>query len=144
MNYLTSNVLRSSGRRSAKSRGACRFLPLCHRLTDRVMQSVQVLAKPVVSNGDKASMRRCSSTTCNPSFSSVHSIGFPASCTVLDWWLEPFQQQTYPWLYRMAVDILTAPGMNAEAERVFSRPRRTITFYREKLKAESVSKKECL
>lgn len=34
--------------------------------------------------------------------------------------------------------------MSAEAERVFSRARRTITFDREKLKAESVSQKECL
>lgn len=41
-------------------------------------------------------------------------------------------------------DILSAPAMSAEAERVFSRARRTATFGREKLKAESVSQKECL
>jgi hypothetical protein len=39
----------------------------------------------------------------------------------------------------VAIDILSAPAMSAEAERVFSRARRTITFDREKLKAESVS-----
>jgi hypothetical protein len=79
--------------------------------------------------------------------SPVDSIGFTASYTVLDWWLEPCQRRTYPRLYRMAVEILSAPAMSAEAERVFSRARRTITFDREKLKAgtrESVSQKECL
>jgi hypothetical protein len=76
--------------------------------------------------------------------SPVDSIGFTASYRVLDWWLEPCQRRNYPRLYRMAVDILSAPTMSAEAERVFSRARRTITFDREKLKAESVSQKECL
>lgn len=50
--------------------------------------------------------------------SPVDSIGFTASYTVLDWWLEPCQRRTYPRLYRMAVDILSAPAMSAEAERV--------------------------
>lgn len=76
--------------------------------------------------------------------SPVDSIGFTASYTVLGWWLEPCQRRTYPRLYRMAVDILSVPAMSAEAERVFSRARRTITLDREKLKAESVSQKECL
>ncbi|KAI6788289.1 hypothetical protein KC361_g9125 [Hortaea werneckii] len=76
--------------------------------------------------------------------SPVDSIGFTASYTVLDWWLEPCQQRTYPRLYHMAVDILSAPAMSAEAERVFSRARWTVTFDQEKLKAESVSHKECL
>jgi hypothetical protein len=76
--------------------------------------------------------------------SPVGSIGFTASYTVLDWWLEPCQRRTYPRLYRMAVEILSAPAMSAEVERVFSRARRTITFDQEKLKAESMSQKECL
>lgn len=76
--------------------------------------------------------------------SPVDSIGFTAIYTVSDWWLEPCQRRTYPWLYRVAVDILSASAMSAEAERVFSRARRTITFDREKLKAEKVSQKECL
>lgn len=76
--------------------------------------------------------------------SPVDNIKFTASYTVLDWWLEPSQQRTYPRLYHMAIDILSAPAMSAEAERVFSRARRTITFDREKLKGESVSQKECL
>lgn len=63
--------------------------------------------------------------------SPVHSIDFIASYTVLDWWREPFQQRMYPRLYRMAVDILSAPDMSAEAEREFSRARRTITFDRD-------------
>lgn len=76
--------------------------------------------------------------------SPVYNIGFTASYTVFDWWLKPCQRRTYLRLYRMTGDILSAPAMSAEAERVFSRARRTITFDREKLKAESVSHKECL
>lgn len=59
--------------------------------------------------------------------SPVDSIGFTASHAVLDWWLEPCQRRTYPRLYRMAVDILSTPAMSAEAGRVFSQARRTIT-----------------
>lgn len=76
--------------------------------------------------------------------SPVDSIGFTASYTVLDWWLEPCQQRTYPRLYHMAVDILSAPAMSAEAERVFSRARRTITFDREKLKSRVCHTKSVL
>lgn len=36
------------------------------------------------------------------------------------WWLEKTQQQLYPNLSRMALDILSIPAMSAEAERVFS------------------------
>jgi hypothetical protein len=44
----------------------------------------------------------------------------------------------------MAIDVSSAPAMSAEAERVSSRARRTITFDREKLQAESVPQKERL
>ncbi|KAJ0137814.1 inner membrane protease subunit 1, partial [Fusarium oxysporum f. sp. albedinis] len=38
-------------------------------------------------------------------------------CSPLSWWLREEQQQTYPRLSRMAVDILSIPAMSAEPER---------------------------
>ena len=56
--------------------------------------------------------------------SPADNIHFTDQYTVLHWWLESSQKRTYPRLYHMAVDILSAPAMSAEAERVFSRARR--------------------
>lgn len=70
--------------------------------------------------------------------SPIDSIAFTAGYTVPDWWLEPCQQRTYPRLYRMAVDILSAASMSTESERVFSRARPNVIFDRERLKTESV------
>lgn len=44
----------------------------------------------------------------------------------------------------MALDVLSAPAMSAEAERVFSRARRQISFDRECLKSDIIGQKECL
>jgi hAT family protein len=44
----------------------------------------------------------------------------------------------------MAIDILSIPAMSAEPERVFSGARRTISWDRAQLGAESVEKLECL
>lgn len=41
--------------------------------------------------------------------------------------LEETQQRTYSRLSKMAIDILSAQGMSAESERVFSLARRTIS-----------------
>ena len=46
--------------------------------------------------------------------------------SAIDWWLQDAQQSTYPQLSHMAIDILSAPLMSAESERVFSGTRRTI------------------
>ncbi|KAF4334808.1 ribonuclease H [Fusarium beomiforme] len=51
-------------------------------------------------------------------------------CSPLSWWLREEQQQTYPRLSRMAVDILSIQAMSAEPERVFSGARRTISWDR--------------
>jgi hypothetical protein len=43
------------------------------------------------------------------------------------WWLEPTQQRDYLRLAQMAIDVFSIPLMSAEAERVFSGARRTIS-----------------
>ena len=72
------------------------------------------------------------------------AIAFTDDYTVLDWWLEASQQRTYPRLSRMAIDILSAPAMSAEAERVFSRARRQKSYDKGGLKASTIAQKECL
>ncbi|KAJ6436173.1 DDE superfamily endonuclease, CENP-B-like protein [Purpureocillium lavendulum] len=52
------------------------------------------------------------------------------SSSALSWWLEPTQATSFPNLYRLAVNIFSIPAMSAEAERVFSGARRTITWDR--------------
>ena len=53
--------------------------------------------------------------------------------SALKWWLEQRQQHAYPDLSRLAIDIFSIPPMSAEAERVFSGARRTISWERAKL-----------
>ncbi len=67
------------------------------------------------------------------------SIHFTEDYTVLAWWLEPSQRRTYPRLYHIAIDILSAPAMSAQTERVFSRPRRQISFDRTTMTAEAIA-----
>ena len=64
--------------------------------------------------------------------------------SVLNWWLETAQQTTYPQLSRMAIDILSAPLMSAESERVFSAARRTIGWTRARLQTSLILQLECL
>jgi len=46
--------------------------------------------------------------------------GYCSAPDAISWWLEEAQQRTYPRLSKMAIDILSAQGMSAESERVFS------------------------
>jgi len=64
--------------------------------------------------------------------------------SALDWWLELSQQSAYPYLSRLALDIFSIPPMSAEAERVFSGARRTISWERVRLGASTVEMTECL
>lgn len=64
--------------------------------------------------------------------------------TALDWWLKDEQRARWPQLSYMAIDILSIPAMSAEAERVFSGARRTISWDRAKLNAETIEKIESL
>lgn len=65
-------------------------------------------------------------------------------CSPLDWWLREEQQQRYPRLSRMAVDILSVPAMSAEPERVFSGARRTISWDRCQLGSRTIERGECM
>lgn len=62
----------------------------------------------------------------------------------LAWWVEPTQQKDYPALQRMAIDILSIPAMSAEAERIFSGARRTISWTRARLSSKAIESSECL
>jgi hypothetical protein len=45
--------------------------------------------------------------------------------TVIEWWAQPTQRQTFPVLSQLAIDVLSAFAMSAESERTFSKARRT-------------------
>jgi hypothetical protein len=45
----------------------------------------------------------------------------------IQWWLKQTQQQIYPNLAQMAIDVLSINPMSAELERVFSGYRRTLS-----------------
>jgi hypothetical protein len=45
--------------------------------------------------------------------------------TVVEWWSQPTQRQTFPALLQLAVNVLSAFIMSAESERTFSKVRRT-------------------
>jgi hypothetical protein len=68
----------------------------------------------------------------------------PVEGSPLQWWLQPLQQRTYPQLAKMAIDVLSAPAMSAEDERVFSGARRTITWTRAKLEGPMIEQLECV
>jgi hypothetical protein len=65
-------------------------------------------------------------------------------CSPLAWWLREEQQQRYPRLSKMAIDILSIPAMSAEPERVFSGARRTIAWDRCQLGGRTVERGECM
>lgn len=60
------------------------------------------------------------------------------------WWLEATQQQAYPNLSKMALDLLSIPAMSAEVERLFSSCKITITDRRNRIGIKSVEAIECL
>jgi len=64
--------------------------------------------------------------------------------TALQWWLNPNRRADYPRLSQMAIDILSIPSMSAEAERVFSGARRTISWDRISLGSTNIERTECL
>lgn len=54
------------------------------------------------------------------------------------------QRMEYPRLHKMALDVLSIAPMSDKAERVFSGTRRTISFDRARLGAETIEMTECL
>jgi len=64
--------------------------------------------------------------------------------SALEWWCEDQQRQRWPGLSCMAIDILSIPAMSDEPERVFSGARRTISWDRAQMGAETIEMVECL
>lgn len=62
----------------------------------------------------------------------------------LAWWSREEQRTEYPRLHKMALDVLSIAPMSDKAERVFSSTRRTISFDRARLGAETIEMTECL
>jgi hypothetical protein len=74
----------------------------------------------------------------------IHAPPIETEGSALDWWLLSQQQHSFPQLSRLAIDVLSAPAMSAESERVFSGARRSIPWTRASLSARSIERLECL
>jgi hypothetical protein len=64
--------------------------------------------------------------------------------SALQWWRQDAQRKRWPRLSLMALDILSIPAMSAEPERVFSGGRRTVSWDRTQMTAETLEMVECL
>ncbi len=64
--------------------------------------------------------------------------------SALSWWLQSQQQNRWPKLSQLAINILSIPAMSAEPERVFSGARRTISWERMQLGETTIEILECL
>ena len=61
-----------------------------------------------------------------------------------DWWLQPTQQQLYPHLSKLALEILSIPTMSAELERLFSATKLILTDRRNRLSMKMIEALSCL
>jgi hypothetical protein len=68
----------------------------------------------------------------------------PGKKGALAWWCQDAQRQRWPRLSLMAIDILSIPPMSDEPERVFSGGRRTVSWDRAQMEAETIEIRECL
>ncbi|KAF7448758.1 Dimer-Tnp-hAT domain containing protein [Pyrenophora tritici-repentis] len=64
--------------------------------------------------------------------------------TVIKWWAQLTQRQTFPALSQLAIDVLSAFAMSAESERTFSKARRTTSWERSQLSANTIRCSELL
>jgi hypothetical protein len=64
--------------------------------------------------------------------------------SAVKWWSQPTQRQTFPALSQLAVDVLSAFAMSAESERTFSKARRTTSWERSQLSANTIKSSELL
>jgi hypothetical protein len=64
--------------------------------------------------------------------------------TALEWWCQDQQRRRWPRLSYMALDVLSIPAMSDEPERVFSGARRTVSWERAQMGAETLECVECL
>jgi hypothetical protein len=61
---------------------------------------------------------------------------------VLDWWMA--ERESYPRLFRAALDLLSIPAMSSVNERPFSQTKLVITSQRHRLHHNTVNQIECL
>ena len=64
--------------------------------------------------------------------------------TVIKWWAQLAQRRTFPALSQLAIDVLSAFAMSAESERTFSKARRTTSWERFQLSANTIRCSELL
>ena len=62
----------------------------------------------------------------------------------LSWWLELSQRTRFPNLSKMAIDLLSAPAMSADNERLFSVAKQVIDDTRTQLDPKAVEALLCL
>jgi len=60
------------------------------------------------------------------------------------WWCEETQQNLYPNLSQMALDLLSLPSSAADAERLFSSAKLTVTARRNRLQIKQIEALESL
>jgi hypothetical protein len=61
-----------------------------------------------------------------------------------DWWLQVTQQQLYPHLSQLSLEILSIPAMSAEPERVFLATKLILSDSRSKLSMQMIKALACL
>ena len=61
-----------------------------------------------------------------------------------DWWLQPAQQDLYPHLSKLALEILSIPAMSAEPERLFSATKLILTDRWNRLSMKMIEALSCL
>ncbi len=71
-------------------------------------------------------------------------VDIKAITTPIEWWQDPIQRRRYPNLSLMALDILSIPAMAADAERLFSAAKLTVTDKRGSLEATTIELIQCL
>lgn len=71
-------------------------------------------------------------------------IPLDGNTTSLQWWSLPPQCTRFPRLSRLAIEVLSIPGMSDKPERVFSGSRRRVPWDRTRITARMLEETECL
>ncbi|OAQ57629.1 transposase-like protein [Purpureocillium lilacinum] len=97
---------------------------------ERVKQSMSVLDEP----GNEDEFEKFVNSSPRPM----------TTRTPLEWWCREEQRIEYPRLPQLAIDVLSVPAMSDDPERVFSCARRTISWDRSRLTADTIEKLQCM
>ena len=63
--------------------------------------------------------------------------------SALEWWSQEPHQKRWPRLSLLAFEVLSIPAMSDKPERIFSGGRRTVTWERMHMNAETLEMTEC-